>query len=106
MIPPSPLSSVAHSQTMTQTPAVVLHRSANYSYCYSYSQPGGKWRSGTALLLRCSTLALRTPLRVPSNNSFCLPTASLSTNSLYVLKRKVTSASLLHPGYMNMSRNF
>ena len=62
--------------------AAVWHRPDSYSYCYSYSQPGGKCKSGTALLLSCSTLALRTPLKVPTNNSFCLPTASLLTNSL------------------------
>ena len=59
--------------------------------------------SGTTLLLSYSTLAPRTPLRVSANNSFYLTTASPSTKSLYVLQRKMTSTSLQHTGYMNMS---
>ncbi len=58
---------------------------------------------GAVQFFSWSALALRTPLNVPNINSFCLPTASLSTNSVYVLRRKMTSASLLHLGYMSMS---
>ena len=69
----------------------------------SYSQPSGKWMSGTALLDKYSSLALRTPFSEPTSSSFCVQITSRSTNSTYVQMRKATSASCLHLGYISIS---
>ena len=69
----------------------------------AYGQPRGKWISGTSLLAMFSTLAQRTPLTVPTINSFCFATNSLSNNFKYVPRRKAASASLLHLVYISMS---
>ena len=99
--PPGPSPSATQTKQVQPVPSCPSPNAAQISY----SHPSGKWSSGTALLDKCSILALRTPLTEPTINSFCLLTASLSTISMYVQMMKATSASCLHLGYMSISNS-
>ena len=85
---------------------LIIFAAASHSNSNSQLIACGKMISGAALLAICPTLALRTPLVVPTNNSFCLITASFSTSSMYVPMRKTTSASRIDLGSLNNSKSF